>query len=357
MSQLATKYIKIKATESLEEQLAEMGTILSQGGAVAFPTETVYGLGANALDPEAVAKIFQAKGRPQDNPLIVHISSREQLEGLVREVNLMAEKLMEAFWPGPLTIVLPKSQLVPKEVTAGLDTVAVRMPDHQVALALIEVAQVPVAAPSANTSGRPSPTEAAHVQQDLGGRVDALVDGGTAQVGLESTVVDVSSKVPTVLRPGSITVEMIAQVLGTEVQVDRALLEKEAAPRSPGMKYAHYSPRGQVTLLRGSEADKLVAKMGELVRAAQVDGKRAAVLCSSETAPKYRETLQQPYFLLELGSRYDLAQVSRRLYQCLRQCDQLGAELIYAESFERTGLGMAIMNRLDKAANYRVVES
>lgn len=358
---IKTKYIKVESELSLNGQLEEAGAVLRHGGTVAFPTETVYGLGANALSEEAIAKIFAAKGRPQDNPLIIHISKLEQLKQLVKSIPPVAEKIMRHFWPGPLTLVFSKSKQVPRAVTAGLDTVAVRLPDHEVALALIDEAGVPVAAPSANISGKPSPTTALHVKEDLSGKIDVIVDGGVAGVGLESTVLDVTGPVPMILRPGGITVEMIAEVTSGLVEIDPAIKgeirQEGLTPRSPGMKYAHYSPEGQVILVQGDEADKIVAKVKVLVEEGQAKGKKVAVLATDETSALYQKLLSGKYFLLQMGSRSDLAQVSQRLYDSLRRCDQIGADLIFTETFTRTGLGMALMNRLDKAAGYQLVHA
>lgn len=354
---IETKIYKIATDKPLEPQVAEAGQILSRGGLVAFPTETVYGLGANGLSGEAVKKIFAAKGRPADNPLILHIAGRDELDQLVDVIPPQADKLMEAFWPGPLTLVLPKSQLVPREVTAGLETVAVRMPDHQVALAVIKAAGVPIAAPSANLSGKPSPTQAEHVYHDLQGKIDAVVDGGGAQVGLESTVLDVTGEIPMILRPGSITQEMLAEVIGA-IEVDPALeSETASAPKSPGMKYTHYAPAGQVVLVSGDDEEKVAAKMLELAQNGLRDKLKVAVMVSEETLNQEIGLITEPHQAFVMGSRRELEVIGKQIYTVLRECDMLGIQLIIAEAYPRIGVGMALMNRLDKAASYRIVQA
>lgn len=323
--------------------IEEAAAALQQGGLVAFPTETVYGLGADGLNGEACRRIYAAKGRPSDNPLILHIGDLAMLGQIAAAVPETAQKLMDAFWPGPMTLIFPKTEAVPLSVTGGLDTVAVRFPSHPVALALIRAAGRPIAAPSANTSGKPSPTRAAHVAEDLGGKIDYLLDGGPCDVGVESTIVDVSSSVPTLLRPGGITLEMLRQVVG-RVDVDPAIMEKPAPdlrPKAPGMKYKHYAPSCPVILVRGTP-EAVVAAVN-----AQSVGKRAGVLCTDETAPLYQAALVR-----SLGKRTDLAQVARSLFDGLRGLDEAGAEVIFCEVFPTTGEGLAVMNRLQKAAGY-----
>jgi len=320
------------------EIIGRAAAVIRRGGLVAFPTETVYGLGANALDARAVRRVFEVKGRPPDNPLIVHVAAASEMAGLVRKVPPVALQLGERFWPGPLTLVLPAAPGVPREVTAGLDTVAVRMPAHPVALALIRAAGVPVAAPSANTSGRPSPTTAAHVFEDLGGKIEIILDGGPAPVGVESTVLDLTTDVPTVLRPGGVTVEALAAVLG-EV---RGSPGETARPRSPGMKYRHYAPRGRVILVEGSPAAQTAA-IRELAR--EHAGRRVVILAADESAALY-----PGHTVVTYGPRRDLGEVARRLYEALRRCDELGAEVILAEATARAGLGLAVWDRLRRAA-------
>ncbi|MGO4889140.1 L-threonylcarbamoyladenylate synthase [Anaerobacillus sp. MEB173] len=321
-------------------QLKEAAILLSHNEVVAFPTETVYGLGGNALVNEAIDKIYAAKGRPSDNPLIVHISDYAQLKEVVSQVPEKAEALIKAFWPGPLTLVLPKGKDVADKVTAGLDTVAVRMPDHPVALALIELAGVPIAAPSANLSGKPSPTAAKHVYDDLKGRISGLVDGGETGVGVESTVVDCTEEVPMILRPGGVTKEQLEHVVG-EVSVDPALSENGQAPRSPGVKYKHYAPKGEMYLVSGGREF-----IQQLVRKEQDKGHKVGVLTTSENETYYKADL-----VLACGVRADLQSVARRLYDALRTFDDHDVHIIFSEVFPEEGVGKAVMNRLEKAAS------
>lgn len=329
--------------------------VLRRGGLVAFPTETVYGLGANALDPAAVEKIFAAKGRPPDNPLIAHIADRANLDGLVRRVSPEAGLLMERFWPGPLTLVLPRNAAVPAVVSAGLPTVAVRMPDHPVARALIRAAGVPLAAPSANTSGKPSPTEAAHVLSDLRGRIEAILDGGPCEVGVESTVVDLSGPVPVLLRPGGVTLEDLERVL-PQVETAPELGAEIRHPLSPGMKYTHYKPSAEVLLVAGA-APAVAGKMEELVQQQRREGKRVGLLVTAELGSLLDRDDCRPDFLGHLGSRCDLTEAAFRLFGLLRECDQKKLDIVLAEALPETGIGLAVMNRLRKAAGYRILQA
>ena len=335
-----------------ESALNQAAALLRQGQLVAFPTETVYGLGANALDRDAVLSIFAAKGRPADNPLIVHIWSRDQLSDIC-QVPPVAERLMDAFWPGPLTILLPKKDSIPAEVTAGLPTVAVRMPSHPVAAAMLKVCGLPIAAPSANRSGKPSPTTARHVLQDMDGRIPLILDGGPCEVGVESTVLDICHGTPCILRPGGVTRAMLEAVLG-QVEVAGSVLRPLQAGEtalSPGMRYRHYSPDGQVTLVEGPERD-VVEALRVLYAHADANGHRACVLCFTE----HVEALQgcHPH---DLGSRDDDAQVAHRLFDTLRQLDDEGMEAIFSEVVAPEGVGLAVMNRLGRAAAFRSVEA
>lgn len=324
-----------------DASIRRAAALLRAGELVAFPTETVYGLGADALNGEAAARIFAAKGRPADNPLIAHIAGESGLAGLIAlEPCACARKLMRAFWPGPMTLIFPKSPRVPREVTAGLDTVAVRMPSHPVARALIRAAQTPIAAPSANRSGRPSPTTAAHVLEDMEGRIPLILDGGPCEVGLESTVVDVTGARPRILRPGGVTLEMLEGVVG-DVDVDEGVLHQLQAgsqARSPGMKYKHYAPKGEVTIVTGPRAAQEIARLYDAA-----DG-RAAILAFSQA---------------DYGARrvYRLKNAPGELFAALRQLDEDGMETIYAEDVPTTGVGLAVMNRLMRAAAFRVVEA
>ncbi len=336
--------------------IAEAAGILQRGGLVAFPTETVYGLGANALDQAAVARIFSVKERPADNPLIVHVASLSQAGELARTVPEPALRLMEAFWPGPLTLVLPAFGHIPAVVTAGLDTVALRMPDHPVALALIAAAGVPVAAPSANRSGKPSPTTAAHVLADLAGRIDMVLDGGNAAIGVESTVLDMTAPVPLILRPGGVTREDLAEVIGETLYHPAARAGiPENPPRSPGMKYTHYAPEADVYLLMGGNGE-MVATAGRLIRRWHREGKRVGLLASVENLGGYLSLPDEPDHLAIVGSREDLGAIAQNLYGALRSCDHRQVDVVLAETFPERGLGVAIMNRLHRAAAGRVAE-
>lgn len=336
-----------------DEELEEACRILQKGGLVAFPTETVYGLGGDAMHPEASAKIYAAKGRPSDNPLIVHIADMDALEDIAQSVPEAAVKLADHFWPGPLTMIFPKKEAVPKSTTGGLETVAVRMPSHPVARALIRESGVYIAAPSANTSGRPSPTKAEHVKEDLDGRIDMILDGGAVGIGLESTIVDLSTGVPTILRPGYITGEMLEDVLG-EVQVDPAILSQKMNPnivaKAPGMKYRHYAPKGQMTIIEG-DTGKVVDEINRLVKEKTDEGCSVAVIATEETKDAYACANVR-----SVGSRATEGSIAAGLYDILREMDHIGAEYIYAESFEKDTLGKAIMNRMLKAAAYHVIK-
>ena len=411
---METKRVMIEDRNHIkDEELGEAAGILRSGGLVAFPTETVYGLGGNALDEDAAGKIYAAKGRPSDNPLIAHVSCMEEVAPLVKEIPEAGRKLMEAFWPGPLTMIFPKSEKVPYGTTGGLDTVAIRMPDDPVANRLIALAGVPVAAPSANTSGRPSPTTADHVWQDMNGRIEMIIDGGPVGIGVESTIVDVSSAVPAVLRPGAITMEMLEAVLG-DVSVDPAILgplSADVRPKAPGMKYKHYAPKADLTLVepgtgteresgaeqvtgaeqktgaeqvtgaeqkngagqktgaeqktgadRNTGADPetgldetqlqaMICKVRELSREKIEAGYKVGVICTDESRGCYTDGEVR-----SIGARKSQASVAHNLYALLREFDDLGVDYIFSESFPKDHLGQAIMNRLSKAAGYKIVK-
>lgn len=327
------------------------GQILKDGGLVAFPTETVYGLGGDALNKEASAKIYGAKGRPSDNPLIVHIASLKDLKKITSDVSKEASALATAFWPGPLTMIFKKTDLVPMETTGGLDTVAVRMPRDEVALALIQAAGGFVAAPSANTSGRPSPTKAIHVKEDLDGKIPLILDSGSAIIGLESTIVDMTGEVPTILRPGYITKEMMEQVVG-KVEIDKGIVadNSHVKPKAPGMKYRHYAPKAAMTIVDG-EKEAVIAKINELVDQAREKGQKVAVLAAEESVDRYQASVVK-----SLGSIDNELEIAANLYDALREFDHLEVDVIYSESFSTKQLGQAIMNRLKKAAGQRVIE-
>jgi len=327
-----------------EKDLAAAAECLRKNEVVAFPTETVYGLGANALSDEAVGKIFEAKGRPSDNPLIVHISDEKQLENLVEYVPETAKRLMEAFWPGPLTLIYPRGRAVSDIVTGGLSTVAVRMPNHPTAIALIRQTGLPLAAPSANRSGRPSPTTAEHVKHDLDGRIAGIVDGGGTGVGLESTVVDCSGGIVTILRPGGVTKAELERVIGS-VSVDQGLKNHEDQPKSPGMKYTHYAPKAAVTLVDGGR-DFLQS----LVNSERKKGKNVGVLTTEESSHSYNADV-----VVTCGRRSDLSTVARGLYAALRKFDEHDVDVIFAETFPAEGVGEAVMNRLEKSAGGRII--
>ena len=341
--------------EAAKEALRQAGAVLKQGGLVAFPTETVYGLGADAFNEEAAAKIYAAKGRPSDNPLIVHIADVYDLERLVRDRDsreaASARRLADAFWPGPLTMVLHKTNDLPAQTTGGLDTVAVRLPANEVARALIREGGGFVAAPSANVSGRPSPTSAAHCMADLDGRVEIILDGGECEIGLESTIVDLSVGTPEILRPGKITREAVFQALGlrdTEQKPEEASVTEEGAPRAPGMKYRHYAPKGTLTVVRG-EASRVRGAIGELLAQARQNGKRTGVI----TADKHREAYDADVVLTR-GSERDEEALAHNLYRVLREMDEQAAEEIFFELLTGEGCTDAVQNRLYKACGGRV---
>jgi len=348
-----TIVIDCKTSEHRDE-LTKAAICLADGGLVAFPTETVYGLGADALNENAAKKIYEAKGRPSDNPLIVHISRIEDMEQLAY-VNEKAMVLANAFWPGPLTIILPKKDVVPYGTTGGLDTVAIRMPSHPVALSLIEQSKVFVAAPSANTSGRPSPTKAEHVVEDMQGKIEYIIDGGEVGIGIESTIVDVSGEVPTILRPGFITKEMLQNIIG-EVQIDPAL-EKPLdgfRPKAPGMKYTHYAPKGELTLVESEQEEQccVVEKICQLAEEKRLQGYRVGIMAPQETLSEYEGKAD---VVVCVGDRKEQTTIAAHLYSALREFDAGNVDYIFAESFRGDGLAYAIMNRLLKAAGQRVI--
>lgn len=346
---MKTKIIKVNQKFPERELLQEAGDILKNGGLVAFPTETVYGLGGNALDVEASHKIYAAKGRPSDNPLIVHIADMENLKPLVTEIPEAAERLAQKCWPGPLTMIFPKSDLVPRETTGGLDSVAVRMPSHPVARELIRLSGGYVAAPSANTSGRPSPTLAEHVIEDMDGKIEMIVDGGCVGIGLESTIVDFTEEVPTILRPGYISQEMLAEILG-EVRMDRGLVREDEKPKAPGMKYRHYAPMGELTIVEGPQ-DKVTARIEEMAAEKIEAGYAVGIIGTDESVSGYTRGV-----IKSIGTRSDEESIALHLYSVLRDFDEEGVDYIFSESFDTPRMGQAIMNRLLKAAGHQVIE-
>lgn len=330
--------------------IREMAEKIRNGETVIFPTETVYGLGANAMDEDAAKKIYLAKGRPSDNPLIVHISDIEEVDKIALEVGEKAKKAMENFWPGPLTIILKKKEIVPNVTSGGLSTVAIRMPSNKIANALIRESKTQIAAPSANISGRPSPTKAEHVVKEMSGRVSGIIMGGDCDFGLESTVVDFSDDKPMILRPGSITKEMLEEVLG-EVSIDPSLSKKEdnIKAKAPGMKYKHYSPNAQVYIVKGEE-NNVITKMNELSRKNHAENKKTGIMCMSKDVDKF-----ECDYVVDLGKDYN--EVAANLFDALIKMDEAKMDIVYSVCFESCGVGQAIMNRLLKSAAYRIIDA
>lgn len=382
-----------------KKDIEEAAQILKAGGLVAFPTETVYGLGGNGLDKEAARKIYAAKGRPSDNPLILHVSKMEEVYPLVESVPEKAKRLMESFWPGPLTLILKKSKIVPLESTGGLDTVAIRCPDNALTLELIERAGLPVAGPSANLSGSPSPTEASHVYHDLAGRIEGILDDGAVGIGVESTILDMSTDRPTLLRPGAITLEDLTEVLGEKPEIDPTLLGKKMedgfTPKAPGMKYRHYAPKAEMILFITSTVrkacdtsfcsleekeseDKTSGKRGtedriseekesgykvskRIAEYLEEEGRgfpreKIAVFCAEETKHFYQEMAEKEGIVLKvLGRRDEPLSMTHNLFRILRECDEEGIELILSEGYSEKGIGFALMNRMKKAAGQKII--
>ena len=379
-----------------KKDIEEAAQILKAGGLVAFPTETVYGLGGNGLDKEAARKIYAAKGRPSDNPLILHVSKMEEVYPLVENVPEKAKLLMESFWPGPLTLILKKSKIVPLESTGGLDTVAIRCPDNALTLELIERAGLPVAGPSANLSGSPSPTEASHVYHDLSGRIEGILDDGAVGIGVESTILDMSTDRPTLLRPGAITLEDLTEVLGEKPEIDPTLLGKKMEdgfiPKAPGMKYRHYAPKAEMVLfcsLEEKESEEKELKKKELedktsekkrsedrisegkesgykvskriAEYLEEEGRgfpreKIAVFCAEETKHFYQEMAEKEGIVLKvLGRRDEPLSMTHNLFRLLRECDEEGIELILSEGYSEKGIGFALMNRMKKAAGQKII--
>lgn len=345
-----TKVVRTDAEHPDEAVIWEAGQILKNGGLVAFPTETVYGLGGDGLNPASSEKIYAAKGRPSDNPLIIHIADMESLSRIVKKVPSKALKLAQRFWPGPLTMIFPKSEEVPYETTGGLESVAVRMPSHPVAMALIAAGGGYVAAPSANTSGRPSPTKAGHVIEDLSGKIEMIVDGGDVGIGLESTIVDFTEDIPVILRPGYINQDMIEKVIG-QVRMDRGLLitDEKVRPKAPGMKYRHYAPKAQLTIVEGS-TQQVTRYINEQCQKMARMGKRAGVIAVDETQSCYEAAVVK-----SIGTRQDEEGIARHLFGILRAFDEEDVEYIFSEAFDTPKMGQAIMNRLLKAAGHHII--
>lgn len=346
-----TKVVTVDKEKPDLQVMRMAGEILRKGGLVAFPTETVYGLGGDGLNAGSSKKIYAAKGRPSDNPLIIHIADLESLEKIVKSVPPKAKLLAEKFWPGPLTMIFSKSSRVPYETTGGLESVAVRMPSHPVALAIIREGGGYIAAPSANTSGRPSPTRAEHVCEDLTGKIDMIVDGGAVGIGLESTIVDFTEEVPVILRPGYINQEMIQEVIGP-VRMDRGLLitEEKVRPKAPGMKYRHYAPKAQLTIVQGSSS-QVTAYINAQCEKAVREGKKPGVIAADETVSAYRGAVVKG-----IGARNDEEEIARNLFAVLREFDEEDTDILFSESFDTPRMGQAIMNRLLKAAGHHIID-
>ncbi len=349
-----TLVLKVNSQEPEAEKIREAASIIKAGGLVAFPTETVYGLGADALNADAVLALFKAKNRPLDNPPIVHVANAREVDTIATEVSPKSRLLMQKFWPGPLTLVFPRASAVPDVTTAGLDTVAVRMPNHRVALALIQESGCPIAAPSANLAGKPSPTSAKHVLEDLNGRIDAVLDGGNTRIGVESTVLDVSVDPPMLLRPGGAPLEALRDVVGEVKLHPFVVAEGELPPekaRSPGMKHRHYAPKAQVILIEGS-VTAVMGTVKTLISACWLENKRVGVLATDETAWAYEADVVK-----SLGSRRNVDAMAPNLFRLLREFDAENVDVIIAEGVPMEGLGLAVMNRLRKASGYTIVKA
>ena len=347
---METKVAIIKEIDKDKSSIEEAGNIIKSGGTVAFPTETVYGLGADALNAEAVKKIFIAKGRPQDNPLIIHVASKE-IERFVKDVPVVAKRLMDKFWPGPLTIVLNKKDIVPDVTSAGLSTIGVRMPSSEIALKLIEASGTAIAAPSANISGRPSPTDVERCVEDLNGKIDYILGGERSDIGVESTIVDCTVNPPMVLRPGGITLEML-RTIDENIVIDEALKKKpseDLKPKAPGMKYRHYAPKAKLKII-SVKNEKTFEKMCEMLENYIGNYKKVAIITTDENISRFRNA-----YVLSLGKKNNLNEIAKNLFETLRKCDDLGVDYILCESFEEDGVGLAIMNRLNKAAGYDII--
>lgn len=347
-----TKIEKLDKNQIDESIIEKAGEILKNGGLVAFPTETVYGLGANALDEEAARKTYEAKGRPSDNPLIVHIAEQGALGRIVKDIPEKAKKVMNAFWPGPLTLIFDKTDAVPLGTTGGLSTVAVRMPVNEIAKKLILAGGGYISAPSANTSGRPSPTTAEHVREDLEGRINMILDGGNVDIGVESSILDMTVEPPMILRPGAVTKEMLEAVIG-EVAVDKTLLTAQSTepPKAPGMKYRHYAPKAQLTLVEG-DIEEVVKAIRQLAYVMTKQGLRVGIIATNETIDQYTNGVVK-----SIGTREQENSVAKNLYRILREFDAEDVDVIYSEEFQTEGIGTAIMNRLEKAAGHQIIKA
>jgi len=352
MKAKGTLVLKVNAGKPEVDKIRVAADMIRKGGTVAFPTETVYGLGADALNAEAVRKLFEAKERPPDNPIIVHVANKKDVCLLARDIPEAAETLMAKFWPGPLTLVLKRSKLVPDITVVGLDTIAIRMPKNKVALALLKESGTPIAAPSANLAGKPSPTTAQHVIEDLAGRIDIILDAGPTKIGVESTVINVTSSSPMILRPGGTPYEMLREVLGKVELHPLAKAEKKvrvAEAVSPGMKHRHYAPDATMIVVEG-KLEKIVRKVQELADAQAVSGKKVGILATDESVFNYEADVVK-----SLGSRENPATIAKNLFRLLREFDKEKVDIIIAEGISLQGLGLAVMNRLRKASNFNNV--
>ncbi|HLE07917.1 MAG TPA: L-threonylcarbamoyladenylate synthase [archaeon] len=345
---MQTKIIEVNPQHPEKEKIEQAAKIIKAGGLVAFPTETVYGLGADALNKDSFKKIYGAKNRPSDNPIIVHVARKEDLKEIVANVPEIAEILIKKFWPGPLTLLFKKKKNVP--APKGMDTIAVRMPSHKIALALIKNS-APIAAPSANLSGKPSPTTAQHVIDDLNGRIDMIIDGGPVEIGVESTVLDITKKVPMILRPGGVTYEQLKKVLG-KIEIHPSINSRLKLKRvaSPGMKYRHYAPNAEMIVFEGKEKN-IVKKINDMV--GRYENKKVGILATKETAAKYSK-----HFMVKvMGSRKIPKSIAKNLFSMLREFDKEDVQIIFAEGISTSGIGLGVMNRIRKAAGYRIVEA
>lgn len=347
-----TKISIIKDIQSDYKSIEEAASVIKEGGVVAFPTETVYGLGADALNPLAVKKIFEAKGRPQDNPLIIHVANKN-LESLVQEIPSISNKIMDRFWPGPLTLIFKKNNIIPDVTSANLDTIGIRMPSNKIALKLIESSGTPIAAPSANISGRPSPTDVERCIEDLEGKIEYILGGNRSDVGVESTILDLSVDPPCILRPGGITLEMLKEI-DERIYIDPAIMKKSnenIKPKAPGMKYRHYAPKAKIKIINGN-TEKTIEKIKDLLQN-YIDNKlRVGVMTCDEHVKYYSNQVE----IISLGSRKKLDEIAKNLFEALRSFDDKGVDIIFAEGYEEKDLGIAIMNRLKKAAAYDILE-
>jgi len=349
-----TIWIKVNPKNPEVEKIRIAARLIRNGGLVAFPTETVYGLGADALNPKAVARVFAAKNRPPDNPIIVHVASKEDVHKLAKAVPQAAEKLINEFWPGPLTLILKRTCIVPDITVVGLDTIAVRMPNNKVALELIKESKTPIAAPSANLAGKPSPTEAEHVIKDLAGRIDAVLDSGPTRIGVESTVIDMTAAKPQILRPGGTPYERLKEVLH-DVEVhpvaEASKKMRVLKARSPGMKHRHYAPEAKMIVVEG-ELAKVIPKIRQLAALYMTEGKKVGILATDESKTSYTADVVK-----SLGDRNNVANIAKNLFRLLRKFDEEKVHIIIAEGIPPTGLGLAIMNRLRRAASFNIVEA